>query len=277
MPGDLWAPKRRIEKNYLRSLREVVDYLKEAIKDIQDPYDIVRVLRTAVNAPKFARYAEAASGMMVTQLFTDAGRTWRQAARVNSSGRAIYEALMKEMQSPVGGEVYRQIQRNAGIISTLPGGIADQVTEYIARETFKGRRASDIAAEIITMFPERTKAKAELIARTEVSKTSTALTRARAENIGLDWYEWRTSEDQRVRPSHELMAGVLVRWSDPPSPEKLSGGKKRASPYHAGEIYNCRCYPAPLISLDAVKWPHKVYTKGKIAMMTRAQFEKLAA
>lgn len=277
MDQELWKPKRRIERSYYQSLHEIIKYLRDAIKDVHDPYDIVRVLKYAVYTPKFVRYAEATAMKMVTNLFTDAGRTWRQAARANSSGRIIYEALIKEMQGPVGGEVYRQVQRNAGIITTLPRDIADQVTDYIARETFKGRRASDIAAEIITMFPERTRAKAHLIARTEVSKTSTALTRARAESMGLEWYVWRTSEDSRVRSSHKIMDRVLVRWTDPPAPEKLSGEKKRGTRYHAGEIYNCRCYPAPVISLDRLKWPHKVYINGAIKMMTKAELERMVA
>jgi uncharacterized protein with gpF-like domain len=72
------------------------------------------------------------------------------------------------------------------------------------------------------------------------------------------------------------MDKVLVRWSDPPSPEALDGEKSYGK-YHAGEIFNCRCFPEPVIDFDDVTWPHKVYSGGQIQMMTLAQFKQLAA
>jgi SPP1 gp7 family putative phage head morphogenesis protein len=139
----------------------------------------------------------------------------------------------------------------------------------------KGRRASEIADDIRSRFSTGNKANVNLIARTEVSKTSTALTRARSEEIGLNCYIWRTSEDQRVRKSHDHMDGVIVFWRYPPSPEQLAG-ERSVGYYHAGEIFNCRCYPEPLISINDVQWPHKVYISGRIQSMTKSQFAALA-
>ena len=249
--------------------------MQKSISGLSDAYDIVQALKNIVkNDTVFSEYAQAASMKMVTQLFTDSGRTWRQAARENSRGRTIYEALRHELTGVIRGEYYSQINRNAGIIKTLPYDIAKQVTNYVEQEATKGRRASEIANEIQTMFPEKSKAKANLIARTEVSKTSTALTRARSEDIGLAWYAWESSQDERVRRSHKHMQGVLVSWREPPSPEKLVG-EKSVGNYDAGCIFNCRCYPATLIDIDDVKWPHKVYYNGKIQTMTRKQFEQI--
>ena len=70
------------------------------------------------------------------------------------------------------------------------------------------------------------------------------------------------------------MEGVLVCWNDPPSPEKLIN-EKFVGYYHAGEIYNCRCYPQPIVKLNFVKWPAKVYYQGKIQRMSRKQFEEI--
>lgn len=271
---NLWEPRRIIELRYFRSLDGIVDLLQKAIAGETDPYQIVKILKSALIGPVFTRYAEETAAKMITHLFTDNARTWREAAREAGKGRVIYEALQRELQGPIGGMFYGQIQRNAAIIKTLPDDIASQVTGYIEKESLKGRRASDIADDIQKMFPESSTAKAQLIARTEVSKTSTALTRARAENISLPWYEWRTSEDGRVRSSHRHMDRVLINWDDPPSPEALEGIKSQGK-YHAGDIFNCRCYPAPLTGIDRVAWPHKVYAGGRIVTMTRAEFELL--
>lgn len=212
---------------------------------------------------------------MVGGLLNAGEKTWRQAARESHNGRAIYEALRNELQGPIGGVVASQINRNAEIIKSLPLDVARQVTSYISDESIRGRRASAIVEDLQRKFPDMTRKKAALIARTETSKTSTALTRARAESVGIPSYVWRTSEDSRVRDSHEIMNGVIVFWRDPPSPERLLGKKNPPAPYHAGDIYNCRCYCQPVVNLDYVKWPCKVYVGGVITKMTRLQFERL--
>jgi SPP1 gp7 family putative phage head morphogenesis protein len=188
----------------------------------------------------------------------------------------IYEALQKEMLGPLGVAVRIQIERNAQIIRTLPFDIAQQVTEHILTESMRGTRASDIAQQIKVFFPETSNAKANLIARTETSKASTALTKARSQELGVNWYVWRTSEDSRVRDAHRIMDGVMVKWNDPPSPEQLDGEKRTYGHYNCGDIFNCRCYPEPVIDLDFVDWPAKVYYRGSIQRMTRIQFEMIA-
>ncbi|MFC3768372.1 phage minor head protein [Paenibacillus sp. GCM10012303] len=253
-----------------------MDQLEKLLIGLGDPFEIAKVIRNYTTSRRFADYAEAIATKMVTHLYSDAGRTWRQAARKNSRGRMIYEALQKELQGPLGAAVRHQIERNAAIIRSVPLDVSRQVTEHVGREVLKGTRAIDIAEQIKTYFPDVTKAKAGLIARTETSKTSTALTQARSELIGVDWYVWRTSEDTRVRSSHRIMEGVLIRWSNPPSPELLDGERRSFGHYHAGNIFNCRCYPEPVIDLDLIQWPAKVYYGGTVQRMSRKQFEKIA-
>ena len=241
---------------------------------ITDPFELIAKLKMLSNNPILKDYANKTALKMVTHLFSDAGKKWRTASYYNSKGRIIYNALHKEIQCSINGSFYFQVARNATIIKTIPQSMAGRVTDYIAKEAVKGRRATDIAEDIRNRFQTSTEANINLIARTEVSKTSTALTRARAEEIGLAWYIWQTSEDERVRSSHEHMKGVLVRWNEPPSPEKLKGMKSEGN-YDAGCIYNCRCYAEPIISIDDIKFPAKVHYGGVIRTLTRAQFEQI--
>jgi SPP1 gp7 family putative phage head morphogenesis protein len=272
---DLWEPKRRIERAYQRALKASMGRLGDLLNGLSDPIDIIRVIRDYAISRSFSSFAEAAAAKMVTHLFTDAGRTWRQAARRNSQGRLIYEALRRELQGPVGAEISHQIRRNAELIKSLPLDIAVSVNEHILSESLKGTRASSIADQIRALFPEKTEAKANLIARTETSKTATALTQARSQSMGVQWYRWRTARDNRVRHSHRLMDGCLVQWNDPPNPELLDGEKRGFGNYNCGEIFNCRCYPEPVIELDLINWPAKVYYQGVIQRMTRKQFESI--
>lgn len=239
---DLWKPKRRIEVTYKRALNQIVKKVKNKIKELKTIDEIINELKKIANSPEFKRYADSAAMKMVTGLFTDAGHTWRQAARRNSKSKDIYEALKKELNGPIGGAINEQIQRNAHLIKSMPLSISKEITEHVAKETFKGRRAEYIEVDLQKKVPYMFESKAKLIARTEVSKTSTALTEARCKDIGINWYRWRTSEDQRVRNSHSHMEGVLINWNNPPSPEKLIN-ERFVGYYHAGNIYNCRCYP----------------------------------
>ena len=271
-----WETKRRLEIQFQNALIEIGKHTQGLIEGLTDPFDILATVKSLLKNMVFHRYANATAEKMVAGLFSAGEKTWRMAARENSNGRVIYDALRRELQGPIGGSVNFQIQRNAEIIKSLPLDIAKQITDYIGEETIKGRRAGAIAEDLILRFPDVTKNKAKLIARTEVSKTSTALTQARCENVGLSWYRWRTSEDGRVRGSHRIMNGVLIKWTDPPVPERLEGLKNSPAPYHAGCIWNCRCYAEPVVNLDYVKWPAKVYYGGAIITMTRGQFERVA-
>jgi hypothetical protein len=73
------------------------------------------------------------------------------------------------------------------------------------------------------------------------------------------------------------MDGVLINWNDLPSPELLKGMKNEGR-YGPGEIYNCRCFPAPLIELKYLEWPMKVYQNGHIFVIrNQKQFERMVA
>lgn len=241
---------------------------------VDNPFEIIRRLRAATEDTWYKRYAEATAMHMVTNVFADSGRTWRQAANANSKGGTLYRALQRELNTAVGATVTSEIARNAEYIRSVPANVAREFTEHIATRSVAGMRASDIAQELQTLYPHVSEVKANLIARTETSKTHTALEQARCERLEVHWYQWRTSEDDRVRDSHRLMDTVLVAWNDPPSPELLAG-ERDVGPYHAGNIWNCRCSPQPLLDLDQVSWPCKVYHAGAISMMTRAQFRSI--
>ena len=68
----------------------------------------------------------------------------------------------------------------------------------------------------------------------------------------------------------------IVFWNDPPDPERLIGLKSNPGHYHAGSTYRCRCLELPIISLDEVSWPARVYVNENIIRMRRAQFAALA-
>ena len=267
MNQPLWMPKRRIEVAFHRALLDMAKGIVSRVGESGDPKIIVATLEHIAKTPEFIRISEA--------------------ARNSGKGREIYKALQKELLGASGVRIRALVKENADLISTLPKNIADDVAAYVDREAMKGRRASDIADEIRRMFPEKTRARAELIARTQVSMTQTNLVQARAEDLGLDWYVWRAcggnNGDGRTRSSHRHMSGVLINWNDPPAPEDLFPLRRvdgtpcnnTLGHYHAGCCPNCRCYPEPVVDLDVLQFPMRVYRNGHIERISRKQFERI--
>jgi SPP1 gp7 family putative phage head morphogenesis protein len=202
-------------------------------------------------------------------------QTWRQAAARSQHGRLIHRLLQREMvNGPVGRRVHELTDLNARLIVSLPQDVAKHLTNEMGEAQRSGTRAGTVAKLLQTRYPELLASRVNLLARTGTAQAATALTRARSEEMDLPAYVWLSSKDQRVRKSHRKMNDVICLWADPPNPELLVGESTHGS-YNSGDDYNCRCTQRVLLSLDDVKWPHRVATGGDLRYMTRVQFARL--
>lgn len=276
MKKDDWKTTRLLQDSFLDTLSKLTDlfhYIAFSAGDDKEKY--INDMRNFQNSEPFNSFVYSAVRRMVTPIAVQNMRTWRMAAKKATRNPYLYRLLMREINQGLKSDIEIQIEENANLIKTLPTDVAKKVTKDISDMALKGMRASEIAKVIREQTDKYSRASAKLIARTEVSKTTTALTKARCDNLDLHWYVWRTMEDgDRVRKSHRIMEGVLVNWNEPPSPEALAG-EKSVGNYHAGNIWNCRCYSEPLIEIDDISWPHKVYTNGKIQIMGKMQFKQM--
>lgn len=271
-----WRRSKTVEtefRNALLKLTKIFNKIANSSGEDQERY--VRSMNNFQNSVAYEKFINSAVRRMVTSLSKENGKTWRDAAKKNTKGKFLYNLLMREINSGLKTTINDQIIENIGLIRTLPSDVATKTVNDIVEQAQRGRRASSIAKDIKKYTDKHARASARLIARTEVSKTSTALTRARSRDLNINWYVWRTALDgDRVRESHRIMEDVLVNWNVPPSPEILVG-EKSVGRYHAGNIFNCRCYAEPLLEIDDVAWPHKVYYNERIVMMHKKDFEKM--
>lgn len=273
---ELWEPKLRIERTYRKSLDKLFRKTLELFRKCDSVEEFRHLMQRWSETKEFGIYAESLANKMVTGLFDDIGNTWRQAARHNSRSREIYNLLMRNMTPARRAAIDQLIFENSELIKTLPDTTAQNVADVVRRQTLAGRRADEIGKDIIKMFPKRTEARANLIARTEVAKTHTALIQTDCQDIGANWYFWHATHDKRCRASHRLMDGVLCNWNDPPNPEKLfPGTQKPYGTYAPGCTFNCRCYPEPLVHPSQITGTCKVHRSGSIVRMTRAQVLRL--
>lgn len=276
MKYDQWKMTKRIEEDFLKSLNFLSTlFEKIAIISGNDVNLFQSKMQIFQNSVPYDNYINDIVKRMVTPLAARNYETWRKAARVSTRSHFLYTVLMEELKQGIKKDIDSQVISNAALIKTLPSDTAQKVVRDIEEYALSGLRAEEIEKLIQDKTRQHSRASARLIARTEVSKTTSALTKARSEELGLRWYVWRTMEDgDRVRKSHRIMNDVLVSWNNPPSPELLVK-EKDVGRYHAGNIWNCRCYSEPLVDIDDVKWPHKVYINGSIQKMSKARFSLL--
>ena len=166
---------------------------------------------------------------------------------VDTKNRRFWRAMSQEIgvqmarqlaETDIGLAVTQSLDDQVRLIKSLPRQAAERAHEYVREAALKGQRASEIAERIMGLGSV-TRSRAVLIARTETSRFSTELLKARAQTVGSTGYIWRTASDSDVRPSHKKMNGQFVKWSEPPTLDNLTG--------HAGCLPNCRCYIEPVI------------------------------
>lgn len=228
---------RKAEHQYAVLLRKVARACGDIVKGF-DP-----------EAPGFAQQVESALAryaQVIEPWARTAGvRMLREVARRDEEvwsqlGKLMGRALKKEIQTaPTGALLAQLLNEQVKLITSLPLDAAQRVHKLTTEATYQSTRAREIAAEIMKTG-QVTKSRANLIARTEVARTASSLTMVRSVHVGSIGYVWRTSRDADVRRSHRQMEGKFVEWSTPPT---LSDGTVT----HAGMIYNCRCYPEPVL------------------------------
>lgn len=125
--------------------------------------------------------------------------------------------------------------QNAQLIKNMTGQELTRVSGIVERGLQEGKTYRDVAKDIQKSFGISDR-HAKLIARDQTKKLNSSLTRLRQQNIGVEEYIWRTSGDERVRPTHKANEGKKFRWDDPP---KVTG--------HPGNDVNCRCVAVPVL------------------------------
>jgi SPP1 gp7 family putative phage head morphogenesis protein len=164
-------------------------------------------------------------------------RSWTQLSK--SIGRSL---TLELATAPTGAAFHKLMREQVTLIKSLPLEAGLRVHELTKEAIVGGRRFEEIVPEIWASG-EITVNRARLIARTETARTGSVLTQTRAEHVGSDAYIWRTAEDEAVRPDHRDLNGKVFKWSEPPISNKANGARS-----HPGQIYNCRCYPQPILS-----------------------------
>jgi SPP1 gp7 family putative phage head morphogenesis protein len=116
-----------------------------------------------------------------------------------------------------------------------------KLRQMVQSNAFAGKRAESMI-EAIQKNYQVSKRKAEFLARQETSLLMSKFHETRFNQIGMPFYRWSTSNDERVRHDHELLDGHVYRWDDPPVVDRAAGRKG-----NPGEDFGCRCVAIPIV------------------------------
>lgn len=208
----------------------------DAVEFVRDANDEIGDLIDEISDRFFAKWTRREFGKVVRTVGQDTAKF--HARSLNKQlGAALQDGGAVDV---VGNEPWliRAIEEftreNVALIRTIPEQFFSDLEKNIAREVADGARF-DKLAEIIEERYGIAENRAEFIARDQVSKFQGDLNRVRQQDLGIDKFIWRTSNDERVRPEHEARNGKTYKWSDPPDGET------------PGEPINCRCYAEPVL------------------------------
>ncbi len=229
---------RRAEADYARKLRSVARHVGEIVRGFAPEGKVADLRGLMAALEKYADlitpWARAVASRMLEDIRSRDEAMWAE------TGREIGRDLKREVESAsIGVDLARALEDQVALITSLPREAGHRVHDLATLMLSDSSRASELAKEILDSG-NVTKSRANLIARTEVSRVATELTRVRALAVGVTHYVWRTAGDSDVRESHKKMNGKTFEFAQPPEVEP---GKH----YHPGQFPNCRCYPEPIV------------------------------
>lgn len=175
-------------------------------------------------ADYFAEAAGDRSDAQLRKILKDAGLSVK--FRMSPAMRDILDATTAE---------------NVGLIKSIPEQYLGQVQGLVMRSVTRGRDLKSLTDELQKRY-QLTRHRAALIARDQNNKATSAMTRARQQELGLTKAIWVHSHaGKEPRPTHLKNDGktydVTTGWYDP-------AVKKHIWP---GELINCRCVSRTIV------------------------------
>ena len=140
-------------------------------------------------------------------------------------------------QAPVQAHMTQALARNVELIKTLPPRLHESLRKRIAEafldEPFNQQRLSQLLQREYGSSGYNLRR----LTRDITQKANADLNQLRQQQVGVTHYIWRTSMDERVRPTHEENNGKTFAWASPP----LATG-------HPGFDVLCRCSSEAVIT-----------------------------
>lgn len=202
---------------------------------------LVDALRKRFTAA-FARRSRPAAERMQRQTDAASSASLHASLRELSGGislstRSIPKAATEMLKASV--------TENVALIRSIPEQYYLDVQGAVMRNIQRGDGSAGVLREIERVGGVATR-RAELIARDQTSKATSALNAARMKGLGVRKFQWLHSRGgKEPRKLHQAMSGQIYSLDDPPVIDDRTG--ERGLP---GQLINCRCVMRPVLEFD---------------------------
>ena len=125
------------------------------------------------------------------------------------------------------------------------------IARLVTQAKNEGWNGKQLEKAVMKELPDKYANRASLIARTESAKLNTSVTLSTYKEIGCQYYMWMATLDERVRPDHAMMNGLICSATDPtvwyeenPDDPMHPIEHKRDDTMvhlHPGDDFQCRC------------------------------------
>ena len=249
-------PNAGIEAEYRRKLRALIEEVHQSVlywvtaafrkhepvmteitQDASPAAELKKILR---QLSKRWRWQIEASADKLAKWFAKSAATRSDAQLrkiLKDAGFAVEFKLTAAHRDVLKGAV----AENVSLIKSIPGQYLDHVEQLVMRSVTQGRNLGDLTKQILKHY-DVSKKRAALIARDQNNKATSALTRVRRLELGLNKAIWLHSHAGKTpRPAHVKMDGKTFdiargMWD---SHEQLW--------IQPGYLINCRCTSRPVI------------------------------
>lgn len=205
----------------------------------------IQLLRDRLSGPAFKIFAERLATNFVTSI---------NDRNIKSMGKMFgsFGVDVTTGNKQVNDFLQASVAENIQLITSIQTQYLDRVETLVLTNMRAGLRPSSIQQQLQDQFGV-TKNRARMIARDQTSKASNGLARKRMQASGLEFFQWVTSKDERVRSRHSSIANKVTmygkgiyRWDDLPLSDK-------GEPIAPGDDFNCRCIARPVLRSEVEK------------------------
>ena len=129
------------------------------------------------------------------------------------------------------------ITANVNLVKTIPPRFHESLRTRINQEFMDAPFDQQRLRKVLAQEYKSSGYNLRRLTRDQTQKLNANLSQMRQQQAGVEQYEWKTSEDERVRPTHSDNNGRIFDWSNPPG---ATG--------HPGHDVMCRCYANPVLT-----------------------------
>lgn len=272
-PASIEREFQRVSNAYLRLVNQVVkEYMPEIKKAAAAERDNKRRQDDAGDLMKAIEKAFRSMRLDLDKKTDAFGLRKKLEGLANMTRKLSIAEWKRTVQDTLGldimddyymGEFYQQvlqswIEENVGLIKSLPHEALTEMQNIVSQGFQTGSTVTSIEKDIRTTYNAK-KSSARLLARDQLGKLNSALTRQQQTDAGVAEYIWSDSGDSRVRDSHHELNGKKFRWDDPPVVTPPGKPVRRC---HPGEDYQCRCVALPVFDISTIDVPASGRMKG---------------